>query len=93
VSSVFENRSNTDNYEQMAALSVIGANMITAANVPLTNSTGGTSLGDPDAGSTASTSPIQAEKPITTSDKAGAAILTLLASVGVIGGAFWINVE
>ena len=79
----------------MAALSVIGTNLLTPAMVPLTNTTGGTSVSNPSAGSstTNSTQPDQVTKPITTGDKAGAGILTFLVIVGVVGGAWWINVE
>jgi len=61
---------------------------------PLTKSTGGTSASDPNAGTTSpnaqSDTPMT---PITTGDRAGAGILTFLIIVGVIGGAWWINVE
>jgi mannan endo-1,6-alpha-mannosidase len=78
----------------MAALSVIGTNLMTSAMVPLTNSTGGTSVSNPSAGSSSpNTQPDEVTTPITTSDKAGAGILTLLVIVGVIGGAWWINIE
>jgi mannan endo-1,6-alpha-mannosidase len=79
---------------QMAALSVIGTNLLTPAMVPLTKNTGGTSVSDPNAGTTSpNTEPDMTTTPITTSDKAGAGILTFLIIVGVIGGAWWINVE
>jgi mannan endo-1,6-alpha-mannosidase len=79
----------------MAALSILGTNLLTDAMVPLTNSTGGTSVSDPGAGGGSST-PTEADvtnRPITTADRVGAGILTLLALVGVIGGAWWINIE
>jgi mannan endo-1,6-alpha-mannosidase len=78
----------------MSALSVIGTNLLTSDMVPLTKSTGGTSVSDPSAGTTSPNTQSDAPmKPITTSDRAGAGILTLLIIVGVIGGAWWINVE
>jgi len=78
--------------QQMAALSVIGTNLLSPAMVPLTNSTGGTSASNPSAGSSSTdTQPNVVEKPITTADKAGAGILTFLVIVAVIGGAWWIN--
>ena len=76
---------------QMSALSVMGANLITANMAPVTKNTGGTSKGNPAAGGDTSTQPGQTLSVITTSDKAGAGILTLIVSVGVMYGAFWIN--
>jgi mannan endo-1,6-alpha-mannosidase len=79
----------------MAALSVIGTNLLTSAMVPLTKTTGGNSVSDPSAGTESPNTqqPGVATKPITTTDRAGAGILTLLIIVGVISGAWWINVE
>ena len=78
----------------MAALSVIGTNLLTSAMVPLTKGTGGNSVSNPEAGTESpNTQPGATVKPITTSDRAGAGILTFLIIVGVIGGAWWINVE
>jgi mannan endo-1,6-alpha-mannosidase len=91
--SVFAFR-NADIGSQMAALSAIGTNLLTPAMVPLTKSTGGNSVSDPNAGNTSpNTQPGITTKPITTSDRAGAGILTFLIIVGVIGGAWWINIE
>jgi len=77
---------------QMSALSVIGANLMNSAIVPVTKDTGGTSKSDPNAGSDSSTNPVAKVGKITTSDKAGAAILTILVICGVIGGSLWIIV-
>ena len=74
----------------MTALSVIGANLITAEMAPLTITSGGNSKGNPGAGSGTTTAPDQERKPITTSDRAGAGILTFLVAVGVMGGSYWI---
>ena len=79
---------------QMSALSVIGTNLLTPAMLPLTQHTGGNSVSDPNAGTESpNAQPDVTTKPITTSDRAGAGILTFLIIVGVIGGAWWINVE
>ncbi|EMC96226.1 glycoside hydrolase family 76 protein [Baudoinia panamericana UAMH 10762] len=80
--------------QQMSALSAIGANMIPLANLkaPYTSSTGGTSVSDPSAGnSDASTgeSAVYTDT-ITTADKAGAAILTVLAVLGTLAVAWFI---
>lgn len=63
--------------QEMAALEVIQSNLITQVAGPVTNSTGGTSVGDPSAG-TDSTKSLLRIKPATTSDKTGAGILTAL---------------
>jgi mannan endo-1,6-alpha-mannosidase len=73
----------------MTALSVIGANLMTSKMVPLTANTGGTSKSDPNAGATKQ-APAAKQKPITTADKAGAGILTLLVILGIIGGSIWL---
>ena len=74
----------------MAALSVIGANLNKDVFVPKTTKTGATSQGDPNAGASTQPAPPGTAAKITTSDKAGAVILTLLAVVIVIGGASWL---
>lgn len=75
---------------QMTALSVLGANLITDKMVPLTANDGGKSKSDPNAGATAPTFPHENAKEITTADRAGAGILTVLVIVGVVGGAWWL---
>ena len=76
--------------QQMAAMEVIQSNLIQQAKAPLTSNTGGTSTGDPNAGSgDASTSAPGGVKPITTADRAGAGILTALVAAVISG---WISV-
>jgi hypothetical protein len=74
----------------MQALAVIGANLINPSMAPLNTRTGGTSKSDPNAGSDTDADPTKNQKPITTGDKAGAAILTILIIVGIVGGSIWI---
>lgn len=76
----------------MCALAVIGATQITPSMVPLTANTGGNSKSNPNAGNDAPHNPEDEFKknPITTADKAGAAILTLLVVGAVIGLSVWI---
>jgi mannan endo-1,6-alpha-mannosidase len=74
--------------EQMSALEVVQANLINAVQGPFTNSTGGTSVGNAAAGSGVDTSAIVFNT-ITTGDKAGAAIVTVLVLVGFFSGAWW----
>lgn len=61
--------------QEMAALEVIQSNLIQQVKGPLTNSTGGTSQGDPAAG-TANPGAVLALAPATTADRAGAGVLT-----------------
>ena len=81
----------------MSALSVIQANLITKVAPPVTQNSGGTSKGDPNAGSTGD-NPTKAQnlpsidtRLITGGDKAGASILTILVLCGLVGGTVWIS--
>jgi len=81
--------------EQMSALSAIGANMLNLKTLaaPLTSDTGGTSKSDPSAGTSDTNSrpdlPNIATRTITTGDKAGAAIITIIVVALMVGGAAW----
>ena len=77
--------------QQMGALSVIQANLITNATGPVTNRTGGTSKGNPAAGTGGidENNPAGLINPITSKDRAGAGILTTLVLIGVVGGCWW----
>jgi len=74
----------------MSALAVIGATQITADMIPLTANTGGTSTSDPNAGNDAPHNPEDQFTKITTGDRAGAAILTILVIGAVVGLSLWI---
>lgn len=76
----------------MSALAVIGATQITPGMVPLTSSTGGNSTSDPGAGSDAPHNPDDEFKrnPITTADRAGAAVLTIIVIGAIVGISVWI---
>jgi len=78
--------------EQMSVLEVVQSNLITTVNGPLTNTTGGTSVGDPNAGTNSDDNPLQFDT-ITTGDKAGASIITLLVLVALFAGAYWMGVK
>lgn len=79
--------------EQMSALSVIQANLIQKVKPPVTQDQGGTSKGDPTAGthgdSTNVLEPLLTRK-ITMGDRAGAGILTALVLSGLLGTMWWI---
>ncbi|EXJ93876.1 hypothetical protein A1O1_02269 [Capronia coronata CBS 617.96] len=76
--------------QQMQALSVIGATQINSGIAPKSVDTGGVSKSDPGAGTDVNTSPVVTHSPITTKDKAGAGVLTVLAICFVVGGSIWI---
>ncbi|KAH7375514.1 family 76 glycosyl hydrolase [Plectosphaerella cucumerina] len=73
--------------EAMNVLSAVSALLIDEAEPPVTNATGGTSQGDPNAGQN-SVAP-QEFQPLTTADRAGAGILTFLILTGAVGTWGW----
>ncbi|CAL3962650.1 unnamed protein product [Diplocarpon coronariae] len=78
--------------QQMAALEVITSNLIQKAKDPLTNSTGGTSVGNPTAGTGDSSSQDpNAKDPKSAGDKAGAGILTAIVIAAVLAGLVWVS--
>lgn len=77
--------------QQMAALETIQSNLITRVAAPVTDDAGGTSKGNPNAGSVPQKpDPKSLMKPITTADRAGAGILTIMMAVGIGGSAGWL---
>lgn len=78
--------------QQMAAMSAVFVNLlpIQAVGAPLTNATGGTSVGNPNAGSQSVANP-EALKPATEGDRVGAGILTTLVLVGATGMFGWMS--
>lgn len=79
--------------QQMSALSVISANLIKEVKPPYTQKDGGTSEGNPAAG----TGDDQPEKMLhpdpTPGDKFGAALLTIIMLTGIVGGGLWISFD
>ncbi|KAI9826983.1 MAG: hypothetical protein M1819_007077 [Sarea resinae] len=78
--------------QQMSALEVIQSNLIASAASPVTNKTGGTSKGNPSAGTggdSSSSNPSTHTSTTTTGDKVGAGFLTSFVLLGVLGGAWW----
>ena len=77
--------------QQMSAMEVIAGMLINNVAGPVTHSTGGTSVGDPNAGSGQNDNPSNplATSPVTTGDKAGAGFLTAVILIGILGGAWW----
>lgn len=77
--------------EQMAALEIFQSNLIDKMKGPVTNSTGGTSKGDP-GGGMGGDQEEEEEKKASTADKAGAGVLTAFFLIGVGAGTWWLNV-
>jgi mannan endo-1,6-alpha-mannosidase len=76
--------------EEMAAMSVFQSNLISLVAPPFTAVAGGTSKGDPSAGTTSTTVPGTFDPAsVTTGSKVGGGFLTVLLLVGVLGGAWW----
>jgi len=74
----------------MQALAVIGATQMNANTAPKSARTGGTSQSDPNAGNDVDTAPVIKFDPLTTGDKAGASIITILIIAAVVGGGIWL---
>lgn len=85
----FDGSSSTGLGENMAALEMIGTALVDEVAGPVTNSTGGTSQGDPDAGLASPFTPTEDVEPVDTADRVGAAIITILLMGGMLGGAYW----
>ena len=79
--------------EEMSALSVVQSNLVQQVQSPVTQQTGGTSVGDPSAGSQGD-HPSKAFDPtawgeITTADRAGAGTVTALVGLGIVATTSW----
>ncbi|CAK7234239.1 hypothetical protein SBRCBS47491_008881 [Sporothrix bragantina] len=81
--------------QQMNALAALSSLLVdeTYVKAPLTNGTGATSVGDPAAGLDTTGVQDGPLAPITTGDKAGASILTLLVLSGVLVGCAWLSTD
>lgn len=78
--------------QEMAALEVIQSNLIQQVSGPVTNTTGGTSKGDPAAG-TKSSGPVFATSPASTADRIGAGFLTAAVLVLFTGMCWYMIVQ
>ncbi|OCK84769.1 glycoside hydrolase family 76 protein [Lepidopterella palustris CBS 459.81] len=76
--------------EQMSAMSVISAMMLDVAPPPLSIATGGSSKGDPNAGTGSAKTLSPDGRPITATDKIGAGVMTVALLLFMIGGAWLI---
>lgn len=77
--------------QEMSVLAAVESLLIPEAKSPVTDKDGGTSKGNPNAGGGGDTAQ-KAVKPITTADKAGAGILTLLVLGSACGIFGWMSV-
>ncbi len=77
--------------QQMNVVAALSALLVDGAGIkdPVTASTGGTSEGNANAGTSDSFQHVFA--PVTTADRAGAGILTLLTLAGVMATTYWLN--
>ncbi|KAH8893277.1 mannan endo-1,6-alpha-mannosidase, partial [Thozetella sp. PMI_491] len=76
--------------QTMNVLGAVSSLLIGQAAAPVTNTTGGTSIGDPNAGSSSS-SLNRVTSPVTGGDKAGAAIVTMILLSAAIGTFSWMS--
>lgn len=75
--------------EQMNVLAAVSSLLIEDVAPPVTNSSGGISKGDPNAGTDSTDTPEL--RPLTTADKAGAGILTFLLLGSAVGTFAWMS--
>lgn len=76
--------------QQMAAMEVVLSNMINFSKPPVTSETGGTSIGDPSAGTQPPTVSTEIVTVTGRADMAGAGILTVLTISGMMSLFVWI---
>lgn len=88
---VYDPHSGTGVGQQMSALAAVSSLLMKESHAAVTNSTGGTSKGDPNAGSD-SYAFVYNPRPITTADKAGAGILTGVFVLGTLAFFGWIAI-
>ena len=77
--------------QHMSALEVVQGLLIDDVSGPKSETTGGTSKGDPGAGTGQKHGPSAEPTPITMSDRAGAGILTAMILSGIVGGAWYVG--
>lgn len=78
--------------QQMSALAALTTLLLDVRNAPpLTNRTGGTSLGDPNAGGNPNV--LLPPPPVTPAWRGGAGVLTAIVLGSMIGGLFWMSGE
>ncbi|QIX00864.1 hypothetical protein AMS68_006381 [Peltaster fructicola] len=76
--------------QQMSALEVVQSLLQPYVSGPMGNGTGATSIGDAGAGTARAGNDPTILAPITTADRAGAGILTVMAVAFTVGGGWWL---
>lgn len=84
---------NTGVGQQMAAMEVVLANTIQHSRPPVTDWAGGTSVGDPGAGGADVGRKNRVFPPISTAEKAGAYVLTVLVVLALLTGSVFVLVD
>lgn len=80
--------------QQMGALEVIQGLLVKQATGTVTNTTGGTSQGNSAAGAGSASSTIQTQSTtISTADRVGAGILTVMIVMGILGGSAFLCIS
>jgi mannan endo-1,6-alpha-mannosidase len=79
--------------QQMAAMEVVLANTIQRSRPPVTGDNGGTSAGDPGAGSADIGRKDRAFPPVSAAEKAGAYMLTILTILGLVAGSVFVMLD
>ena len=79
--------------QQMAAMEVVLANTIQHSRPPVTDWDGGTSVGDPGAGGADVGRKNRVFPPISTAEKAGAYVLTVLIILALVAGSVFVRVD
>lgn len=75
--------------QEMSVLAAVSSLLVGAGKPLVTDKTGGTSKGDPNAGSGSGDNLQRQYQPITTADRAGAGILTFIVLATTCGGFIW----
>ncbi|KAL3962123.1 hypothetical protein ACCO45_003646 [Purpureocillium lilacinum] len=79
--------------QQMSVLAAVSAQLIGSARGPVTDKSGGTSKGNPNAGSGGDKGPQEPLRPVTTADRVGAGLVTFT-FVALAGGVFaWMMLD
>jgi mannan endo-1,6-alpha-mannosidase len=76
--------------EQMSAMEIFQANLLTVGRGPFTNSSGGTSVGGNGDYNAVDEDILGPKMPVTNADRAGAGIVTVAVIAAILGSVWWI---
>lgn len=77
--------------QEMNAMQIIGVNLIEDTKSPVSESTGGTAANGSDLATSSTSDTTVTFAPVTTKDRAGAGIITAMAVISMIGGAWYVS--